>query len=92
MSNIFGNLNQNAQSPYVDMETNKKAKDYIFSRLGKIKKVFWASEDGESDANVADFAEILADYKFQFAELKNLKGKEIWLDADDGDIKIVAKF
>ena len=51
MSNIFGNLNQNAQSPYVDMETNKKAKDYIFSRLGKIKKVFWASEDGESDTN-----------------------------------------
>jgi hypothetical protein len=92
MADIFGELNQSAKSPYVDMETNEKVKNYLFARLGEVKKIFYVSEDGETETNIADFAEILADYKFQELKKIEIEGDEIWLDADDGGVKIVAKF
>jgi hypothetical protein len=90
MSDVFGKLNQQAQSPYVNEETNEKAKNLIFARLGDVKEFVFASEDGESPCPAKYFMEILENYRFQFTEVSKMQKGDIWLA--DGDQFMIAKF
>lgn len=94
MSDIFGNLNQMAQSPYIPQDQNEKVKSSIFARLGNVKEFIFASEDGESPCPTKYFMEILENYRFQFTEVSKMQKLEgdIWLFAGDGDYYVVAKF
>ena len=90
--NMFFEELENAQSPYVDMETNEKVKNSLFARLGNVKEFVFASEDGESPCTAKHFMEILNNYRFQFAEVPKMERGDIWLFAGDGDYYVVAKF
>ncbi len=90
MSNIFGNLNQQAKSPYISIEENEQVKNIIFARLGNVKEFVFASEDGETPCPAKYFMEILENYRFQFAEVSKMQKGDIWLA--DGDQFVIAKF
>lgn len=92
MSDIFGNLNQMAQSPYIPQDQNEQIKNSIFARLGKVKEFVYAGEDGESPCTAKYFMETLENYRFQFAEVSKMQKGDIWLFAGDGDYYVVAKF
>lgn len=87
---IFGELNQKSESPYVTIEKNEQIKNEIFARLGKVKKFIYANEDGESLCSAKYFLEVLNEYHFQKNEISKMKKGNIWLS--DGDVFVVAKF
>jgi hypothetical protein len=90
MSDVFGKLNQQAQSTYIPQEQNELLKNLLFTRLGNVKEFVFASEDGESPCPAKYFMEILENYHFQFAEVSKMQKGDIWLA--DGDQFVIAKF
>jgi len=87
---IFGTLNQMAQSPYIPQDQNEILKNSIFTQLGEVKEIVFSGEDGETSCQISYFVEVLNNYRFQFAEVLKMQKGDIWLF--DGDYYIVAKF
>jgi hypothetical protein len=79
-----------AETPYITPEENRKVQGDIFARLGAVKAVVFASEDGEEACPMEYFLEVLANYRFQENEVAGIREGDIWLA--DGDSYVVAKF
>ena len=88
---VFGDLNNQALSPYVSGQENNQAIDLIISRLGKVKSVIIAGEDGETETTILEFLNTLKNYKFQKNEISKIQKGGIWLSYDS-DYYIAAKF